>query len=114
MRIKDGACAVSNVAHIEPDGFAEKGDVVLLRASAGDTSPWCAAEVWLHVEVSGQQPMSLVSMYTFVSHEERLHSATWRAKVAPMFVYTHDLLCSTTYKKSLDGLVTTLIPLPFR
>ena len=114
VHIQDGACSVSNVAHIEPDGFAEKGDVVLLRASAGDTSPWCAAEVWLHVEVSGQQPMSLVSMYTFVSHEERLHSATWRATVAPMFVYTHDLLCSTTYKKSLDGLVTTLIPLPFR
>ncbi len=114
VQIKDSACAVSNVAHLEPDGFAEKGDIVLIRATDADTSPWCAAEVWLHVHFSGQPPMSLISMYKFVSYEEKLYSATWRAQTSPMFVYTHDLLCSTTHKKSPDGLVITLIPLPFR
>ena len=111
--ISRGHCFVSNSAHLQPDGFAEKGDVALLKAAEGDTGPWGACQVWLHVEVDGHAPMSLISLYNFVRYDQDLYSATWDVKAAPMFVYTSDILSSTTYRKSA-GQVITLIPLAHR
>lgn len=111
--ISRGHCFVSNSAHLQPDGFAEKGDVALLKAAEGDTGPWGACQVWLHVEVDGHAPMSLISLYNFVRYDQDLYSATWDVKVAPAFVYTSDVLSSTTYRKSA-GQVITLIPLAHR
>jgi hypothetical protein len=104
---------VSNSAHLQPDGFAERGDVALLKAAEGDHGPWGACEVWLHVEIDGHAPMSLISLYNFVRYDQNLYSATWDVKAAPMFVYTSDIISSTTYKKSA-GQVITLIPLAHR
>jgi hypothetical protein len=107
-------CFVSNSAHLQPDGFAEKGDVALLKAADDDIGPWGACQVWLHVEVEGHAPMSMVSLYNFVRYDENLYSATWDAKAAPVFVYTSDIICSTSYRKSKAGQVVTLIPLAHR
>ena len=105
---------MSNSAHLQPDGFAEKGDVVLLKAAEGDTGPWGACQVWLHVEVLGHEPMSLISVYTFIGYDTERCSATWDASThTPMFVYTSDILSSTVYRKSA-GRVVTLITLPHR
>lgn len=106
-------CFVSNSAHLQPDGFAERGDVALLKAAEGDHAPWGACEVWLHVEIHKHAPMSLISLYNFVRYDQNLYSATWDVKAAPMFVYTSDIISSTTYKKSA-GQVVTLIPLAHR
>jgi hypothetical protein len=107
-------CFVSNSAHLQPEGFAEKGDVALLKAAGDDIGPWGACQVWLHVEVEGHAPMSMVSLYNFVRYDENLYSATWDAKAAPVFVYTSDIICSTSYRKSNAGQVVTLIPLAHR
>jgi hypothetical protein len=107
-------CFVSNSAHLQPEGFAEKGDVALLKAAHDDIGPWGACQVWLHVEVEGHAPMSLVSLYNFIRYDESLYSATWDAKDAPVFLYTSDIMCSTTYRKSNEGRVVTLIPLAQR
>ena len=49
-------CYVSDSAHLEPDGYAVKGDVVLLKAAETDHGPWAASQVWLHVEIGGMAP----------------------------------------------------------
>ena len=43
--ISRGHCFESKSAHLQPDGFAEKGDVALLKAAEGDTGPWGACQV---------------------------------------------------------------------
>ena len=111
--VKD-TCFVSNSAHLQPDGFAEKGDVVLLKAAENDTGPWGGCQVWLHVEVPGLAPMTLVALYDFIAYNDALYTATWDVKAAPVVVYTSDILCSTTYRKSNDGRAVTLIPIAHR
>ena len=106
-------CYVSNSAHLEPDGYAVKGDVVLLKAAENDHGPWAASQVWLHVEIAGMAPISLVCSYDFVRYDEHTYTATCAIKAAPVFVYTGDILASTVCRKS-PGQVVTLIPLAHR
>ena len=105
---------VSSVAHLQPAGWSTKGDIVLLKSDTR-LQQWCAAQLWLHVELPGQPLMSLVSQYSLREYKTNLYAAIWDVQDNPMIVYTTDLLCSLVYKVSANvSQVTTLIPLQFR
>ena len=103
---------VSNVAHVDPDGYCSKGDVCLLKPDAHEATigPWSACKVVFHCEIE-QQLLSLVTVYSLKHYDEKLYAATWKVQETVEFVHTSDLICSLIYMPSKQGTeVITLIP----
>jgi hypothetical protein len=86
-------------------------DVVLFKSHGG--KPFEAGEIWRHLSVRGQV-VSLISVWELQEYNVGMCSASWRSQECPMYIDTKDILCSLTFKRNSDGVVTTLIPYPYR
>ena len=83
-----------------------RGDVVLIQ-NGGQT---CAGVVWLHAAVNGV-PLTLLSMWeTRLGFDARSGSAKWEEVEQPELWETDRLLCTCTYRKYTDGVVTLIPP----
>ena len=104
-------CLVSNAVHLQPDGYAYRKDLVLVKNVDG-SQQWDAGVVWLHVELNGQL-LTMVFMYTLAKYDEELYTATWNVLENPMFINTADILCSLVYTEDKSA-VNAFIPFQFR
>ena len=86
-------------------------DVVLFKSHVG--KPFEAGEIWRHFSVRGQV-VSLISVWEMQEYNAGMCVASWRSQENPMYIDTNDILCSLTFQRSSHGIVTTLIPYPYR